>query len=265
MLIRSAGRFFAAASLRIDCSTIPRAFAGRTSRRPACGPGPGGVWPSAPPGTPAACPPAAPPPAGRSPPPSPGRPPAPGTPHTPVRLQHRQQRQQMLIAVRGIGRPLQLIAARGEEQMQLMRGDQPLEPRIRGPFNRCHNSSQAPRRRSTSPPTTLSRMGDGRRALTASRSSHCPSWRVSRSHPWVWRWPPRADGGSCLRNATDARSGAERSSDCRSAVTQPSPHSKSTGVYMRERKMRRIGLVLGVAAWFADVPRANRAAETSMP
>jgi hypothetical protein len=35
----------------------------------------------------------------------------------------------MLIAVRGIGRPLQLIAARGEEQMQLMRGDQPLEPR----------------------------------------------------------------------------------------------------------------------------------------
>ncbi|WTE32467.1 hypothetical protein OH735_03920 [Streptomyces sp. NBC_01618] len=68
------------------------------------------------------------------------------TPHTPVRLQHQhqQQRQQMLIAVRGIGRPLQLIAARGEEQMQLMRGDQPLEPRIRGPFNRCHNPPQAP-------------------------------------------------------------------------------------------------------------------------
>ncbi|MGW5666301.1 hypothetical protein ACWEWG_40945 [Streptomyces sp. NPDC003758] len=41
----------------------------------------------------------------------------------------------MLIAVRGIGRPLQLIAARGEEQMQLMRGGQLLEPRIRGPFN----------------------------------------------------------------------------------------------------------------------------------
>lgn len=48
----------------------------------------------------------------------------------------------MLIAVGSVGRPLQVLASRREEQMQLVRGDQPLEPRIRGPLDRCHNPPQ---------------------------------------------------------------------------------------------------------------------------
>lgn len=50
----------------------------------------------------------------------------------------------MLVTIRGIGRPLKLIASRREEQMQLMRGDQPLEPRIRGPLDRGHIPAPGP-------------------------------------------------------------------------------------------------------------------------
>lgn len=50
----------------------------------------------------------------------------------------------MLVTIPGIGRPLKLVASRWEEQMQLMRGDQPLEPRVRGPLDRGRNPVPGP-------------------------------------------------------------------------------------------------------------------------
>ncbi|MFI6274582.1 hypothetical protein [Streptomyces sp. NPDC050988] len=44
----------------------------------------------------------------------------------------------MLVAVGTGSGSLDLVTARREEQMQLMRGDQPLKPRIRGPLDLPH-------------------------------------------------------------------------------------------------------------------------------
>jgi len=46
-------------------------------------------------------------------------------------IPRRRQPQQMLVTVRSTGRPLKVIASPREEERQLMRGDQPLEPRVR--------------------------------------------------------------------------------------------------------------------------------------
>ncbi len=79
----------------------------------------------------------------------------------------------MLIGVGSVGRPLQLLASRREEQMQLVRGDQPLEPRIRGPLDRCHNPPQDPDDAQHHHQRHCAERVTGR-ALRASRSSRCP-------------------------------------------------------------------------------------------
>lgn len=110
--IRPAGWFFAAASLRIDCSVICRASAWSTSYPPACGgPGRGGACPSAPPGTRTTCPATL---AGRSPPPSPGRRGRQKTPREPVRRQ-----QQCLAAEEGRQRAPRLNPARTQNSGRL--------------------------------------------------------------------------------------------------------------------------------------------------
>lgn len=60
-------------------------------------------------------------------------------------------------------------AHRSEEQMQLMRGDQPLEPRTSGPADRGSPSTRY--RRQASPPTTLDRTGGGSRCLATARAT----------------------------------------------------------------------------------------------
>lgn len=78
-------------------------------------------------------------------------------PHPLVGLQHQQQRQLVLMRLRPLSDPLRLLQPWGEEQVQLTRGDQPLEPRIRGPLDRRHltcparTDANSGRRRHTSP------------------------------------------------------------------------------------------------------------------